>query len=46
MAAMKDLEDEVSSNRRTMHGVIDAVQAEVIRRYSSGEATVDGLLPS
>lgn len=46
MAAMKDLEDEVSTDRRAMHGVIDTVQAEVIRRYSSGEATVDGLLSS
>ena len=46
MAGMKNLEDEVSGDRRTLHGVIDAVQAEVVRRYSSGEATVDGLLSS
>jgi len=46
MTAMKGLEDEVSTHRRTLHGVIDVVQAEVVRRYSSGEATVDGLLSS
>lgn len=46
MTAMRGLEDEVSTNRRTLHRVIDAVQAEVVRRYSSGEATVDGLLSS
>jgi len=46
MTALKTLEDEVSTHRRTLHGVIDSVQAEVVRRYSSGEATVDGLLSS
>ena len=46
LSGLKALEDQVSSHRRTLHGVIDAVQAEVVRRYSSGEATVDGLLNS
>lgn len=46
MNGLRDLEDVVSTDRRTLHGIIDQVQAEVIRRYSSGEATVDGLLPS
>lgn len=46
MSRLRDLEDEVSTDRRTVHGVIDAVQAEVVQRYSSGEATVDGLLNS
>jgi len=46
LAGLKALEDEVSSHRKTLHGVIDAVQAEVMQRYSSGEATVDGLLNS
>lgn len=40
------LEDKVSNERRTLHGLIDTVQAEVTRRYTTGEATVDGLLPS
>ena len=41
---LNELEDEVSDNRRKLHGIIDTVQAEVTRRYTSGEATVDGLL--
>ncbi len=40
------LEDRVSNERRTLHRLIDSVQAEVTRRYTTGEATVDGLLPS
>ncbi len=40
------LEDNVSEERRTLHRLIDTVQAEVTRRYTTGEATVDGLLPS
>lgn len=40
------IEDQVSNHRRTMHGVIDTLQAEVTRRYRSGEATVDSLLRS
>lgn len=44
LGALGTLEDQVSSNRKQLHGVIDSVQAEVIRRYSSGEETVDNLL--
>jgi hypothetical protein len=40
------LEYRVSERRRQLHGVIDTVQAEVTRRYTSGEATIDGLLSS
>ena len=38
------LERGVSSKRRSLHDVIDRLQEEVVRRYKSGEATVDGLL--
>lgn len=38
------LEDRVSAQRRDLHGVIDALQAEITRRYRTGEATVDSLL--
>lgn len=38
------LELEVSSLRRTLFGRIDAVQAEVTRRYRDGEARVEDLL--
>lgn len=44
LSALNGLEDEVSDNRRRLHTVIDTVQTEVTRRYTSGEATVDGLL--
>jgi hypothetical protein len=41
-----DLEQEVSSLRRAMFDRIDAIQAEVTRRYRDGEAQVDDLLAS
>ncbi len=41
---LRALEDQVSEQRRTLHGLIDQVQAEVTRRYTTGEATVEGLL--
>ena len=44
LAGLNDLEDRVSANRKTLHSVIDSVQGEVIRRYSSGEESVDNLL--
>jgi len=43
---LHDLEDKVSEQRRGLHTVIDQVQAEVTRRYRTGEANVDGLLSS
>lgn len=43
---LNGLEDQVSVQRRRMHALIDEVQAEVTRRYTTGEATVDGLLSS
>ncbi|HUF32886.1 MAG TPA: nickel-type superoxide dismutase maturation protease [Acidimicrobiales bacterium] len=36
-------EAEVSSRRRELHDHIDALQAEITRRYRTGEATVDSL---
>lgn len=44
LTELNQLEDEVSNSRRSLHGIIDTVQAEVTRRYTTGEATVDGLL--
>lgn len=46
IVALNQLEDEVSVMRRRIHDVIDALQAEVTRRYRTGEASVEGLLPS
>lgn len=43
--ALVDLEQRISSKRRALHDCLDTVQAEIVRRYKSGEATVDSLLP-
>jgi hypothetical protein len=39
-----DLEREVSGQRRALHEVLDRLQGEIVRRYQSGEASVDSLL--
>ena len=41
---LRELEREVSGQRRGLHEQLDALQAELVRRYRSGEATVDALL--
>lgn len=45
-ARISDFEQKLSSTRRQMHERIDAIQAEIGRRYRDGEATVDGVLGS
>ncbi|MGH9282074.1 MAG: aerial mycelium formation protein [Acidimicrobiales bacterium] len=42
--AMVELERRVSSQRRGLHERLDALQAELVRRYKTGEASVDTLL--
>ena len=42
--SLLETEQQVSALRRTLHGIIDAVHGEIIRRYQSGEASVDSLL--
>jgi len=42
--ALASFERDVSARRRAMFDRIDALQAELVRRYQSGEATVDSLL--
>ena len=42
---LAETERRVSSLRRALHASIDAVQEEMLRRYKSGEASVDSLLP-
>lgn len=37
-------EAEVSSERRTLFATIDVLQAEITRRYKTGEASVESLL--
>jgi hypothetical protein len=43
--ALHELERKVSDQRNRLHERHDALQSEVVRRYKSGEATVDTLLP-
>ncbi len=37
-------EQLTSGRRQALHGIIDALQAEITRRYRTGEASVDSLL--
>jgi hypothetical protein len=37
-------EQELSAQRHVLHDLLDALQAEITRRYRTGEATVDALL--
>ena len=39
-----ELEREVSGLRRSVFDVLDRLQEEIVRRYRTGEATVDSLL--
>ena len=41
---MEQLERRVSASRRALHEQLDALHAEVIRRYKSGEESPDSLL--
>lgn len=42
--SLGDYERKVSDHRRSLFGCIDAIQAEITRRYREGEASVDALL--
>lgn len=42
--ALAGFERRVSEHRRSLFGCIDAIQAEITRRYREGEASVDALL--
>lgn len=42
--ALADIERRVSDRRRAFHERIDALQAELTRRYRTGEASVESLL--
>ncbi|MHB1711354.1 MAG: RsiG family protein [Acidimicrobiales bacterium] len=41
---LHEIERRVSSERRGLHHRIDTLQAELVDRYKSGQASVDGLL--
>ncbi len=42
--ALEDFENDVSQRRHDLHTRIDQLQAEITRRYRTGEASVDSLL--
>ena len=42
--ALSEVERDISYRRRALHGQIDALQAELVRRYKSGAANVESLL--
>ena len=44
VAALRGLERETSTDRRALHEVMDQLQDELVRRYKTGEASVDSLL--
>lgn len=44
VAQLESFEALVSARRRAMHETIDTLQAEITRRYRTGEASVDSLL--
>lgn len=38
ISSLAELEKSVSARRRVVHDVLDTIQAEIVRRYTSGEA--------
>jgi hypothetical protein len=42
--SLVELERKVSAQRSTLHDVANRLQEEIVRRYKSGEASVDSLL--
>jgi hypothetical protein len=42
--ALSEIEARISDDRRTLHGRIDTLQAEIVKRYKSGEVDPDVLL--
>jgi hypothetical protein len=42
---LTEFERSVSTQRRAVLDVLDRLQEEIVRRYRTGEATVDSLLP-
>lgn len=42
--SLDGFEHRVSNHRRSLHNTLDALQAEITRRYKSGEASIDALL--
>ena len=43
---LRDFESQISEQRRKVHSQLGMLEKEIVRRYKSGEATVDSLLTS
>lgn len=43
-SGLAELERKISTHRRAVFDVLDRLQEEIVRRYRTGEATVDSLL--
>jgi len=43
---LRDFESRISEQRREVHSQLGLLEKEIVRRYKSGEATVDSLLSS
>jgi hypothetical protein len=44
VAGLQAFESDISQKRRELHDIIDELQAEIGRRYQTGEVSVDSLL--
>jgi hypothetical protein len=44
LETLRQLERDVSGERRALHDILDRLQEELVRRYRDGEASVDALL--
>lgn len=44
LESIAQFEGAISADRRTIHGVLDRLQVEIMRRYRDGHASVDALL--
>lgn len=44
LESIASFEGSISADRRTIHGVLDQLQVEIMRRYRDGHANVDALL--
>ncbi|MHB8263003.1 MAG: RsiG family protein [Acidimicrobiales bacterium] len=44
LSGLTDIESQLSAQRRSVHGVMDAIDAEIAKWYKEGLATVDALV--
>ena len=44
LSELATIESRLSSQRRTLHGILDSLEGEIAKRYKDGLATVDSLV--